>query len=111
MSYWQNAPFEVLSEACMQQHAGRLLRMYLPALLVMIDQEHGRVRLECALTHRRWGEQGQWQPALIYDTATGLPPPQHAYWSTHYQHNPRAPENVTPAPWVSVRASHKANHS
>lgn len=51
---------------------------------------------------RRHGSTNDWQPALVYDTASGLSPQQHVYWSSYYECHPRTVDDVTPAPWVTV---------
>lgn len=56
---------------------------------------------------RRWSEEGQWQPALVYDTVSGMSCQRNAHWSSYYQHNSRRPDIIDPAPWVSIRASAK----
>lgn len=51
---------------------------------------------------RKHGSGEGWQPALVYDTTSGMSPQQHAYWSSYYECHSRTADNVTPAPWVSV---------
>jgi hypothetical protein len=57
---------------------------------------------------RRDGGAG-WGPLLLFDTSAGggkgaLTPPRSAYWSDYYSSVERDPENVTPAPWVTLAA-------
>ena len=54
-----------------------------------------------AYVRRRYGSADEWQPALVYDTETGLSPQRHAYWSSYYKDHARAAHVVQPAPWVS----------
>uniref|UniRef100_A0A061S2J1 Metallo-dependent protein n=1 Tax=Tetraselmis sp. GSL018 TaxID=582737 RepID=A0A061S2J1_9CHLO len=69
------------------------------------DAEIDGVRyIQRPLGYPRERRHGDTEMLTVYDTEKGLPPPRGAYWSDHYKHSRREPEDVTPSPWTVCRS-------